>query len=156
MVTCPLKIKPSPRRSLTSPRSSASSASQCYTADSQLSRSLSPLESTLTKNAPLCSDFARVTPLASISDSPKSFRSHSYEKYASKSFRTHSYKIIGLKVPSNHTLTKKEWERGADASVVCWPTFNCRLSTVNLLRFVPLRAMQYTRALASTQGNPPC
>jgi hypothetical protein len=39
--------------------------------------------------------------------SPKSFRTHSYEKYARKSFVSHSYKIIGLKVPSNHTLTKK-------------------------------------------------
>jgi hypothetical protein len=35
------------------------------------------------------------------------FRIHSYEKCARNSFRIHSYKIIGLKVPSNHTLTKK-------------------------------------------------
>ena len=39
--------------------------------------------------------------------SPKSFRSHSYEKCTCKSFISHSYKITELKVPSNHTLTGK-------------------------------------------------
>jgi len=40
------------------------------------------------------------------SKSAKSFGSHSYEKSTRKSFRIYSYKIIGLKVPSNHTLTR--------------------------------------------------
>ncbi len=37
----------------------------------------------------------------------KSFKAHSYEKFACKSFRAHSYEIWGFEVPSNHTLTKK-------------------------------------------------
>jgi hypothetical protein len=41
-----------------------------------------------------------------------SFRIHSYEKYVRKSFRTYSYKIIGLKVPPNHTLTENPGGRG--------------------------------------------
>src|SRR2546427_7619693 len=39
-----------------------------------------------------------------------SFRMHSYEKRPRKSFRMRSYKIIGLKIPWNHTLPKR---RGA-------------------------------------------
>jgi len=46
----------------------------------------------------------------------KSFRAHSYEKYARKSFKAHSYKISAPEVPSNHTLAKRGRE-GVKVSV---------------------------------------
>jgi hypothetical protein len=73
---------------------------------------LSPLDSTLTRNAPSHPNPQETTPLESIPNSTKSFRSHSYEKCASKSSISHSYKIIRLKVPPNHTLTKRGWGGG--------------------------------------------
>src|SRR3989441_1812701 len=45
--------------------------------------------------------------LVAVVHARNSFRMRSYEKQPRKSFRMRSYKIIGLKVPWNHTLPKK-------------------------------------------------
>src|ERR1700686_1472499 len=68
---------------------------------------VTPLESALTAHSPFSPNSAEITPLESIYNFAKSFKAHSYEKASRKSFRAHSCEIASLKVPSNHTLTKK-------------------------------------------------
>jgi hypothetical protein len=70
-------------------------------------RPVTPLESTLKAHSRFSPNSAEITRSESIRDFAKSFKAHSYEKYARKSFRAHSYEIVGLKAPSNHTLTKR-------------------------------------------------
>jgi hypothetical protein len=70
-------------------------------------RPVTPLESNLKAHSRFSPNSAEITRSESIRDFAKSFKAHSYEKYARKSFRAHSYEIAVLKAPSNHTLTKK-------------------------------------------------
>jgi hypothetical protein len=82
---------------------------------------------------------AFLTDLPHLGQRPNSrnpFRIHSYEKTTRKSFVSHSYKIIGLKVPSNHTLTKKGGGRGLLA--LASPVSICPLS-IRYLEYGPQR-----------------
>jgi hypothetical protein len=92
-------------------------------------RPVTPLESALKAHSRFSPNSAEITRLESIRDFAKSFKAHSYEKYARKSFRAHSCEIVGLKAPSNHTLTKRG--KGASALLCGTGTPACALTTAN-------------------------
>jgi hypothetical protein len=70
---------------------------------------LSPLELTLTRNAPECPHSSGITPLESIRHFAKSFRAHSYGEYVfcpDHRAVTHLESILNLLSPLDRTLTK--------------------------------------------------